>query len=94
MGTQSIHRFEMLIDINKCASSINVLRTQSIHRFEMLIDRMDAGFGALKADIHRLETELKTDRRWFNGLIVTSVIGALAILWQILKHLEVIQNSP
>ena len=74
--------------------NIDRVETQSINRFEMLIDRMDAGFGALKADIHRLENELKTDRRWFNGLIVTSVIGALAILWQILKHLEVIQNSP
>ena len=78
--------------------NIDRVETQSIHRFEMLIDRMDAGFNGLKselkADIHRLETELKTDRRWFNGLIVTSVIGALAILWQILKYLEVIQNSP
>ena len=78
--------------------NIDRVETQSINRFEMLIDRMDAGFNSLKselkADIHRLENELKTDRRWFNGLIVTSVIGALAILWQILKHLEVIQNSP
>ena len=78
--------------------NIDRVETQSNRQFEMLLNRMDAVFNGLKselkADVHHLETELKTDRRWFNGLKVTSVIGGLTILWQILKYLEVIQNSP
>ena len=74
--------------------NIDRVETQSNRQFEMLLNRMDAVFNGLKselkADVHHLETELKTDRRWFNGLKVTSVIGGLTILWQILKYLEVI----
>ena len=56
------------------------------------IDRVET---SLKSDIDRVETELKTDRRWFNGLVVTSVIGGIAILVNaILWALKYFDFSP
>ena len=82
-------------DVRQHDRDIERIETQSEKRFEHVLSRLDAGFNrveislksdidrvetGLRSDIDRVETELKTDRRWFNGLVVTSVIGGIAIL--------------
>lgn len=81
---------------------INRVESQSITRFEQLLNRIDAGFDRvesninrvesnLKSDINRVETELKTDRRWFYGLIATTIISVLvAILSWYSKYLDAV----
>lgn len=82
--------------------NINRVESQSITRFEQLLNRIDAGFDRvesninrvesnLKSDISRVETELKTDRRWFYGLIATTIISVLvAILSWYSKYLDAV----
>ena len=82
--------------------NINRVESQSITRFEQLLNRIDAGFDRvesninrvesnLKSDINRVETELKTDRRWFYGLIATTIISVLvAILSWYSKYLDAV----
>lgn len=81
---------------------IDRVESQSITRFEQLLNRIDAGFDRvesninrmesnLKSDINRVETELKTDRRWFYGLIATTIISVLvAILSWYSKYLDAV----
>ena len=82
--------------------NINRVESQSITRFEQLLNRIDAGFDRvesninrvesnLKSDINRVEPELKTDRRWFYGLIATTIISVLvAILSWYSKYLDAV----
>ncbi len=71
--------------------NIDRVESQSITRFEQLLNRIDAGFDRVENNINRVEAELKTDRRWFYGLIVTTIISVLvAILSWYSKYLDAV----